>query len=117
MTGNDKGVTDRRMPEKKLMYESCPVDYRTDCSGKPVEVVLIECWGKSNRRARTRTLKPEDREYVSGGGYMYRNHGPFVHNGDVYEVKEVSGERWWLAGTKRGDRSAKTDCDRSGGNQ
>ena len=96
MSEKDDGEIDREMPDKRLMYKSSVVGYETDMSGHPIEVTVLERWGKSKRRrARSRVLKAPDREYVSGGGYSYKTHGAIVHDGQVYEINEVSGERWW----------------------
>jgi len=92
------------MPEKRLMYESSVVGIETDREGEPIKATLVELWGKSrNRRARERTLPRERRNYVSGGGYSYMNHGAVVSDGTVYEVCEVVGERWWVRPVEWGE--------------
>jgi len=90
------------MPDKKLMYKSSPVDYTTTDTGDIANVTLVECWGKTNRRARRRTLDKTNREYVSGGGYSYTHHGMLIHDNTVYEVNEIRDERWWLRQTDWG---------------
>jgi hypothetical protein len=104
------------MPDKKLMYESSVIDYEADTSGRPVEVVLVEIWGKNKKRsARRRVLEGSDREYISGGGYSCKTHGSIVHDGQVYEVEEVSGERWWVTPIEWGDRSLNTGGEQTDG--
>jgi len=106
LSGPNGGGTVSNMPDKKLMYESSIIDYKSDTSGRPVEVTLVEVWGKgSRRRARWRVLEKSEREYVSGGGYVSSVHGSVVYDGQVYEVEEVSGERWWVRPIEWGDRN------------
>jgi len=104
VSDHEGGGIDQAMPDKRLMYKSSVVGYEADASGHPVEVSVLERWGKSKRRrARRRVLKAPDREYVSGGGYSYKTHGAIVHDGQVYEINEVSGERWWARPVEWGD--------------
>lgn len=99
------------MPKQRLMYNSSVAEYEVDEDGKPNEVTLVERWGKGRqRRARTRVLPPEKREYVSGGGYMAGCRGVVVHDGPVYEIWEISDRtRWWLERVEWGGRTLHTE--------
>jgi len=84
------------MPDKKLMYEVSVIDFEVDENNLPEEVVLLERWGKSNRKARTRTL-PKDKRGCPEGGKVYTTRGVVVIDGQVYEVQELNNNsNWWL---------------------
>lgn len=97
------------MPDKRLMYKSSVVDYTLGDHQDGIEsVVVVEAWGKSNRKVRERVLESKSKGKEKSGGFTFSTHGHIVHDGEVYEVKESSdNEFWWLEHIEWGEEPQK----------